>query len=629
MGCGAGAFALRRFPKAAEGNDRGNHKRKHAAGRDSSTMMTRRRFLKAAGLGVAAMAMPRTHESAGAEGRGTRPNVVLVLTDDQGYGDLSGHGNPVLRTPHLDALRKQSVRFTDFHVAPMCTPTRGQILTGRDAMANGATFVCLGRSMMRHDLPTLAEIFAASGYRTGHFGKWHLGDSYPHRPQDRGFQETVHHGAWGITSIADHFGNDYYDDTYRHNDRREKYRGYCTDVWFDEAMKYMRKCHADGEPFFVYLPTNCPHGPHWVADKYAAPYKRPRLPAMFFGQIANIDENMGKLLAMLDRTGWAENTILIFMTDNGTVRGEKVFNAGMRGKKTQLWEGGHRVPCYVRWPAGKLGRPRDIDELTQCQDLLPTLIDLCGLKAPRGLKLDGTSLAGLLRGTRQHLPDRMLVVQYGPNPRKGAAAVLWRKWRLVNDRQLYDVGADPHQDRDVAAEHGDVVRKMREHYAAWWKRTRPQFEQVRYIHLGSDKANPTMLYSSDWVGSYADNFGNLAAGRGIGRWHVIVETDGTYEFTLRRWAPEADTPLAAPLAGPMGKGRARPIAKARLKIGDADETKPAPDGAKSVSFTAKLKAGRAVLETWFLDQAGKPLCSAYYTEVGRIASARAAGGSPR
>ena len=162
-----------------------------------------------------------------------RPNVILVMTDDQGYGDLSVHGNPVLKTPNLDRLHSQSVRFTDFHVAPMCTPTRGQLLTGRDAMDNGATFVCLGRSMMRGTLPTMADIFAASDYQTGLFGKWHLGDSHPHRPLDRGFQTVVRHGAWGITSIPDDFGNDYFDDTYRHTGRLEKYKGYCTDVWFD------------------------------------------------------------------------------------------------------------------------------------------------------------------------------------------------------------------------------------------------------------------------------------------------------------------------------------------------------------------------------------------------------------
>jgi arylsulfatase A-like enzyme len=203
-----------------------------------------------------------------------KPNVVFVLTDDQGSGDLSCHGNPVLKTPNLGQLREESVRFTDFHVAPVCTPTRGQLMIGRDALVNGATFVCRGRSLIRHDLPTMAEIFSDSGYRTGHFGKWHLGDSYPHRPLDRGFEETIHHGAWGITSIADFWGNDYWDDTYKHNRKLERYQGNCTDVWFDEAMAWMKKPKDAGQPFFCYLPTNYPHSPHWADKSYLAPYER-------------------------------------------------------------------------------------------------------------------------------------------------------------------------------------------------------------------------------------------------------------------------------------------------------------------------------------------------------------------
>ena len=202
-------------------------------------------------------------ESDGASGL----NVILVMTDDQGYGDLSCHGNPVLKTPNLDKLYEECIRFTDFHVAPMCTPTRGQLLTGRDAMDNGATFVCLGRSMIRQELPTMADMFVGEGYRTGLFGKWHLGDSYPHRPIDRGFQEVVRHGAWGITSIADYFGNDYFNDIYKHNGKHEAYSGYCTDVWFREAMNWMKERHHADENFFCYIPTNVPHRPHWVADE--------------------------------------------------------------------------------------------------------------------------------------------------------------------------------------------------------------------------------------------------------------------------------------------------------------------------------------------------------------------------
>ena len=316
----------------------------------------------------------------------TRPNVIVVITDDQGYGDLSVHGNPVLKTPHLDTLHGESVRFTDFHVAPMCSPTRGQLMTGVDAMRNGCTAVCQGRSMMRSHFPTMANFFADSGYATGHFGKWHLGDSHPHRPQDRGFQETIHHRAWGITSLADFWENSYFDPMLEHNGVDKKYEGYCTDIFFDEAMKWIETCQASDKPFFLYLPTNTPHVPNVCPDKYSAPYKghyegKP-IPDTFYGMIANLDENMGKLEAFLQAKGLRENTLLIFLSDNGTQSGgaKAIYNAGMRDKKTSVYEGGHRVPCFVRWPAGKLKHGRDVDDLTEVQDLLPTLIDLCELR---------------------------------------------------------------------------------------------------------------------------------------------------------------------------------------------------------------------------------------------------------
>ncbi len=554
-----------------------------------------------------------------------RPNVILVMTDDQGYGDLSVHGNPVLETPNLDRLHSQSVRFTDFHVAPMCTPTRGQLLTGRDAMDNGATFVCLGRSMMRGTLPTMADIFAASDYRTGLFGKWHLGDSHPHRPLDRGFQTVVRHGAWGITSIPDYFGNDYFDDTYRHNGRLEKYKGYCTDIWFDEAMKWIKARQDDGQPFFAYLPTNVPHTPLFVAERYAKPYegkdatKSFRMPAKFFGMIANFDENMGRLLEFLEKSGLEDNTILIFMTDNGTAGGDKVYNAGMRGKKRSIYDGGHRVPLFIRGPGGGFGKPRDIDTLTHCQDLLPTLMELCELRSPEKLELDGVSLASLLKGKADTLPhpDRMLVVQYGAAPKQSDAAVLWRKWRLVKGTELYQIDQDPGQVTNLIEKHSKIAQSMRDHYERWWIDAAAPFAQPRYIRIGSGRANPMRLYSSDWQGSYADNFGNLRAGDRIGWWDVIVEQSGRYTFTLSRWPLEAETPLDAPLSGPMGRGKPVPIREARLKIGATDETRPAPSGTKSMRFTTDLTAGKHVLRTWFHDSDGKPLCSAYYVEVER------------
>ncbi|HAK97144.1 MAG TPA: hypothetical protein DCM87_19685, partial [Planctomycetes bacterium] len=326
-----------------------------------------------------------------------RPNVIVVITDDQGYGELSSHGNPVLRTPHLDRLRSESVRFADFHAAPMCTPTRGQLMTGRDALRNGAMNVSSGRTLLRRGIPTMADLFAASGWRTGLFGKWHLGDAYPYRPQDRGFHESIWFPSSHIGSLPDAWENDYFDDTYIHNGRARAFKGYTTDVFFGEAIAWMKAEAAAGRPFFCYLATAAPHGPHFVPDRCRAPVRaaleaaREKLASQrpeetramdanverelvsYLAMIADIDEHMGRLEAFLREQGLRENTLLIFLTDNGSTFGPRYFNAGMKGGKTTLWEGGHRVPCFVRWPAGGLRPAGDVGGLTQVQDILPTL----------------------------------------------------------------------------------------------------------------------------------------------------------------------------------------------------------------------------------------------------------------
>ena len=211
--------------------------------------------------------------------------------------------------------------------------------------------------MLRRGIPTMADVFAGSGYRTGLFGKWHLGDVYPYRPQDRGFQKAIWFPSSHIPSAPDYWNNDYFDPHFRLEDGSiRQFKGYCTDIFFAEAMHWMKERAAAGEPFFVYLPLNAAHGPLYVPDKYREPYRSlDRQTASFFGMLANIDGNLGHLDTMLQRTGLRDNTILIFMTDNGGTAGTKVFNAGMKGHKVQLWEGGHRVPCFIRWPAGGLG----------------------------------------------------------------------------------------------------------------------------------------------------------------------------------------------------------------------------------------------------------------------------------
>src|SRR5574340_1627092 len=235
--------------------------------------MDRRDFLKR-GAGLAA-ALPR------AAGAAARPNVLVILTDDQGYGDLSCHGNPVLKTPNMDRLHSQSVRFTDFHSAPMCTPTRGQLMSGLDALHNRATSVTAGRAVLRRDVPTMANVFSQSGYSTGVFGKWHLGDNYPYRPMDRGFQEAKYFKGFGMSSVPE-FDNDYMNGRYLDRGVRKSFKGYCADFWFGEAMNWMGQQQKKGQPFFCYLPTNTPHGPAWVAEEWAAPYRQGKLPAAFF-----------------------------------------------------------------------------------------------------------------------------------------------------------------------------------------------------------------------------------------------------------------------------------------------------------------------------------------------------------
>jgi len=563
-----------------------------------------------------------TFAQAGPEVR--KPNVIIVLSDDQGYGDFSCHGNPVLKTPNLDKLHGQSIRLTDFHVAPMCTPTRGQLMTGMDALHNGASSVCAGRSFIRRGIPLLPELFAAGGYRTAMFGKWHLGDSYPNLPHQRGFQEAVYHLGWGITSMADLWQNDYFDGRFRHNGVLKQYKGYCTDVWFELGMNWLRERHKNNEPFLLYLPTNAPHGPHWVSDKYKKPYEG-RGPAAFFGMIANLDENVGKLEALLSETGLRDNTILIYMHDNGGTGGVKVYNAGMRGQKTTYYEGGHRAACFLRWPAGKLLPPGDLDTLSQIQDLLPTLLDLCGLPQPHNAKLDGRSLAPLLAGKKEAWPDRMLVVQYGQLPVRGEAAVLWNKWRLVHDKELYDLKTDPGQAKDVAAHHPEVLKKMQDYYAQWWAGVAPTLNDFSPISIGSDRENTVTLSAADWANVYCDNMQNLR--QGLNRnapWHLLVEQDGTYEIGLRRWPKEADAairagvPVFKAVDGMLPPGKALPIVKARLKIAEVDETKPVGESDKEIPFTVALKAGTKLpMQTWFYDAEGKELCGAYFAYVRR------------
>ena len=585
----------------------------------------RRQFLRS--LGAAAVSaqawsiLPGCAASTGAgAGTGKRPNVVLVITDDQGYGDLGCHGNSIIKTPNLDRLYAESLRLTDFHVGPTCSPTRAALMTGRYCNRTGVWHTIMGRSLLRKDEMTMADAFGANGYRTGIFGKWHLGDNFPFRPSDRGFQEALVHRGGGVGQGPDYWGNDYSDDTYFHNGVARKYQGYCTDIWFDGAMRFIE--NNRNRPFFVYLTTNAPHGPYNVPERYSEMYEGQDVPnANFYGMITNIDENMGRLTRQLRELDLEDDTILIFMTDNGTAagfRGGKGFNARMRGTKGSEYDGGHRVPCFVRWPAGGMTGGRDVNRLTAHIDLLPTLIGLCELKPPRSIRFDGADITPLLRGRDEAFGERIIVTdsQRIEHPQKWRkSAVMTDRWRLVNGKELYDIEEDPGQRKDIADRHPETVNKLRDAYERWWEDVSERFDEYCRIVLGSSHENPTRLMSHDWHGPRVpwSQHAVRNGAEGNGFWAVDVARDGRYELELRRWPKEVDAPITDAVDG----GKAIDAATARIKIGGIELSKPIEANARGVLFQTHLKAGPARLQTWFSDDAGNSR-GAYYVYVKRL-----------
>lgn len=563
-----------------------------------------------------------------------RPNVIIVLTDDQGYGDMSCHGHPVLSTPNIDRLHDESIRLTDFHVAPMCAPTRGELLSGVHCLRNGAMATSLGRHLLKPQLPTLADAFSAGGYATGIFGKWHLGDSYPYRPMDRGFDEAIYHLGFGLTGADAYWQNDYLYPYYRHNGELKRAEGYCTDFWFDSAMTWIREQAEADRPFFCYIPTNVPHFPMWVDDVYKEQFAAygPD-PSGFFGMIVELDENLARLDAFLSRQKLRDDTILLFMTDNGHAGGAlDVYNAGMRGGKCSRYDGGHRVPCFIRRPSGDLGAARDIDVPTQAMDIFPTLLSLCDIAPPEGARFDGDDLSPLLRpgdaGEASELRDRMLVVQYYQNSiGKWDASVIWGSWRLVFETELYDLTSDPGQEVDVSAKHPDVLSKMQEFYNRFWARVEPGINVFSPLTVGSPHENPVMLTSCEWEDVRCDGIGSVREAKGGpvgGPWNVEVDRDGTYLLEFRRWPRESNLALDAPAPqfdaayGSIEEGYALPIAAAVLQVGDSEYTAEAPSGTAAVQFRLDLPAGGTKIHAWFRDRNGKDLCGAYYGYFQRV-----------
>ncbi|HMJ88782.1 MAG TPA: arylsulfatase [Candidatus Acidoferrum sp.] len=443
----------------------------------------------------------------------TRPNIIVVITDDQGYGDLSCHGNPVLKTPHLDAFHRQSVRFTDFNVSPTCAPTRAALMTGRHEFRNGVTHTIFERERMTTNAVTIAQVLKAVGYNTGIFGKWHLGDESAYQPDRRGFDEAFIHGGGGIGqtfegSCGDAPSNSYFNPFILHNRKFVKTQGYCTDVFFAQALKWMDTQRTNAQPFFTYLALNAPHAPFDVPPEYEARYagKAGTNAAKFFGMIANIDDNFGKLTAKLREWNIETNTLVIFMSDNGGTAGVSTFNAGMRGAKATPWLGGIRAPSFWRWPGGFRGGV-DCDKLAAHIDMLPTLSEIGGafLSETTRQQVEGRSLVPLLTNPSGAWPDRILITHAGRWGRGKAAESKYRQCSARNSRyqlvsierpgdesgepnwQLFDLKADPGERQNVIKQFPRAARELEYAYDRWWKEIQPSLVNE---NVPLAKANP-------------------------------------------------------------------------------------------------------------------------------------------
>jgi len=435
-----------------------------------------------------------------------KPNIVLVMPDDMGWGDIAVHGNPLIQTPSLDKFHAESVRFTDFHVSPTCAPTRSAIMTGRHEFKNGVTHTILERERMTLDATTLPQLLKTAGYTSGIFGKWHLGDEAEYRPGARGFDEVFIHGAGGIGqtypgSCGDFPDNKYFDPAVLHNQTIVKTKGYCTDVFFNQAIRWMGDMKQAGRPFFAYITPNAPHGPLVSpGPKYDALYEGKSVEGKpldegsvaYYSMISNVDENFGRLLAKLKEWGIERDTLVIFMSDNGGTH-TRLYSGGFRGGKGQVYHGGTHSPAFWRWPAEFKGG-RDSDALSAHLDILPTLAEITGIRLAGTVakQVEGRSLWPLLKNPAAPWPDRMLVTHQGRWPIGKAAqakhsngSIRNTQYRLVNNTELYDLKADRGETRNVIGEHPEVVAALRSAYDKWWDEALP-------LMVNEDATGPKM-----------------------------------------------------------------------------------------------------------------------------------------
>ena len=495
----------------------------------------------------------------------TPPNVILIITDDQGYGDLNFNGNPNIITPALDNFAAESVRFNNFYVSPVCAPTRSSLMTGRYSLRTGVRDTYNGGAIMASSEVTLAEMLKQANFTTGIFGKWHLGDNYPSRPSDQGFDESLIHLAGGIGQVGDftnYFKKDtsYFDPILWHNNEQKPYQGYCSDIFTENAIEFIEK--NKNNPFFCYLSFNAPHNPLQVPDEYYQIYKNidptegidPNLipnekineqtkenTRKVYAMVTNIDDNLKKLFTKVEELGIKENTIVIFMTDNGPQHARYV--AGMKGRKTSVYNGGIRVPFYFRYP-NEFSGDKEVDQMTAHIDLLPTLSKLCGTRIPEDRKIDGRNFIPSIEGKIQ--PERSFFSYWTRKyPELFNNIALQRgQFKLVGKTdydseienfQLYDTNKDPFEKNNLIAQKKSIGLSLKEemHQTFLELVNSENLKNPPRIILGSDFENPVYLNRNDAGGQRA--VWNQEQAYSL--WKVDINKEGLYDLKFKFLKP--------------------------------------------------------------------------------------------
>ena len=482
-----------------------------------------------------------------------KPNIILIITDDQGYGDIGYNGNPHIKTPNLDLLATNSMRFNNFYVSPVCAPTRSSLLTGRYSLRTGVTDTYNGGAMMSNDEITLAEILKENNYQTGIFGKWHLGDNYPFRPMDQGFHESLIHLSGGIGQVGDftnyYKGNrSYFDPILWHNNEQKKYEGYCSDIFTDEAIKFIEDNKSN--QFFCYISFNAPHTPLQVPDKYYDLYKNVDPSVIsesekismteknvldakrIYGMVTNIDDNVGKLVSKLKELNIDKNTILIFMTDNGPQQFRYVSN--LRGLKSSVYNGGIKVPFYLSYPKIH-DSGLDLDNFSAHIDVLPSLLDLSDIETPKNIKIDGKNFLNKSTEERSffsYWTRKSPELYQNMSLNKG-------NYKLVGNTnydspiekfELFDIDNDPYEMENLIENKKELAIQMKLEMDNIYNEliNSKNIKNKPRIIIGSEFENPTYLNRNDASGQR----GIWAQNEIFGFWRIKA-LSGKYNFRFK------------------------------------------------------------------------------------------------